>query len=46
MQVLWESIIRFFKELFSEEVVTTITEVVVDRAVSLLLESQRAIEAA
>ncbi len=46
MQVLWESIVRFFVELFSQQVVTTITEVVVDRAVSLLLESQRQIEAA
>ena len=46
MQVLWESIVRFFVELFSQQVVTTITEVIVDRAVSLLLESQKSLASA
>jgi len=45
LEIIWRAIIRFVKELFDDQVVTSITEVVVDRAIWLLRETQRSIEA-
>ena len=46
LETIWQAIVRFLKELFDDQVVTSITEVVVDRAIWLLRQTQHSIEAA
>jgi len=46
LEIIWHALVRFVRELFDDQMMNSITEIVVDRAILLLRQTQHSIEAA